>query len=95
MSGGGIEMEIRIIDGVRYAVRARNDESQTRRLHVSIPARLEGDQYRHSVPNLPDLTRRQMGLLRYRFTTDGWKTSSEARARLAHDEENRPVDRVR
>jgi hypothetical protein len=31
-----------------------------------------------------------LGLLRYRFTTDGWKTSSEARARMAHDEENRP-----
>jgi hypothetical protein len=90
LSGGGIEMEIRIIDGIRYAVRAWNDESQTRRLHVSIPARLEGDQYRHSVPNLADVTRRQLGLLCYRFTTDGWKTSSEARARLARDEENRP-----
>src|SRR6266849_5283199 len=52
MTGGGIEMEIRIIDGVRYAVRAKNDESQTRCLHVSIPARLEGDHYRHAVPNL-------------------------------------------
>ena len=91
MAGGGIEMEIRIIDGVRYAVRAWNDDSQTRRLRVSIPVRLEGDQYRHSVPNLPSLTGRQVGLLRYRFTTDGWKTNSEARARLAQDEENRPV----
>src|SRR5258707_2352371 len=58
MTGGGIEMEIRIIDGVRYAVRAKNDDSQTRRLHVSIPVRLEDDQYRHSVPNLRDLTTR-------------------------------------
>src|SRR5713226_5946351 len=91
MTGGGIEMEIRLIDGVRYAVRAWNDESQTRRLHVSIPARLEGDQYRHSVPNLPDLSRKQIGLLLYRCTTDGGKTSSEVRARLAHDEENQPV----
>ncbi len=91
MAGGGIEMEIRIIDGVRYAVRARNDDSQTRRLHVSIPARLEGDQYRHSVPNLPGLTGKHVGSLRYRCTTDGWKTSGEARARLAHDEENQPV----
>jgi hypothetical protein len=91
LSGGSIEMEIRIIDGVRYAVRAKNDESQTRRLHVSISTRLEGDQYRHSIPNLRGLTTRQVSLLRYRFTTDGWKTSSEARARLAHDEENRPL----
>ncbi len=91
MTGGGIEMEIRIIDGVRYGVRAWNDESQTRRLHVSIPAESEGDHYRHSVPNLHGLTGRQVGSLRYRFTTDGWKTSSEVRARLAHDEENRPL----
>jgi hypothetical protein len=91
MTGGGIEMEIRVVDGVRYAVRARNDDSQTRRLHVSIPVRLEGDQCRHSVPDLIDLTRREVGSLRYRFTTDGWKTSSEARARLVRDEENQPV----
>jgi hypothetical protein len=91
MTGGGIEMEIRIIDGVRYAVRAKNDESQTRRLHVSIPVRLEGDQYRHSVRNLPGLNGKQTNSLRYRFTTDGWKTSGEARGRLAQDEENRAV----
>ena len=90
MTGGCIEMEIRIIDGVRYAVRAKNDDRQTRRLHVSIPARLEGDGYRHSVPNLPGLSRKQIGALRYRFTTDGWKTSSEVRARLTQDDENRP-----
>jgi hypothetical protein len=91
MTGGGIEMEIRIIDGVRYAVRAKNDDSQTRRLHVSIPAEIEGDRYRHSVPNLPGLSRKQIGALRYHCTTDGWKTSGEVRARLAQDEENRPL----
>lgn len=91
MNGGGIELEIRIIDGVRYAVRAKNDASQTRRLHVSIPAEMEGDHYRHSVPNLPGLTRKQIGALRYHCTTDGWKTSSEVRARLAQDEEDRPA----
>ena len=90
MTGGGIEMEIRIIDGVRYAVRAKNDDSQTRRLCVSIPAEMEGDSYRHSVPNLPSLSRKQIGALRYHYTTDGWKTSSEVRARLVRDEENRP-----
>lgn len=90
MAGGGIEIEIRIIDGIRYAVRAWNDGGQTRRLHVSIPAVLEGDQYRHSVPRLGDLTSRQVDLLRYRWTTDGWKTTSEARARLTCDEENHP-----
>ena len=91
MTGGGIEMEIRIINGVRYAVRAKNDDSQTRRLHVSISARLEGDRYRHSVPTLRGLTRKQIGSLRYRFTTNRWKTSGEARALLALDKENRPL----
>jgi hypothetical protein len=91
MTGGGIEMEIRIIDGVRYAVRTWNDERQTRRLHVSIPVELTGDHHLHSVPNLPGVTKRQIAWLRYRFTTDGWKTSGEARARLTRDEENRPV----
>lgn len=90
MTGGIIEMEIRIIDGIRYAVRAKNDDGQTRRLHVSIPAEIEGNRYRHSVPNLPGLSRKQVGALRYHCTTDGWKTSSEVRARLAQDEENRP-----
>ena len=91
MTGGGIELQIRIIDGVRYGVRAKNDHRQSRRLHVSIPAEFEGDHYRHSVPSLPGLTSRQIGSLRYRFTTDGWKTSGEVRARLAPDEENRPL----
>ena len=91
LSGGGIEMEIRIIDGVRYAVRAWNDDNQTRRLHVSIPVHAESDLYRHSVPNLPGLTKREIGSIRYRFTTDGWSTSGEARARLAQDAENRPM----
>ena len=72
-------------------MRAKNDASQTRRLHVSIPAEMESDHYRHSVPNLPGLTSQQIGALRYHCTTDGWKTSSEVRARLAQDEENHPA----
>jgi len=91
VAGGGIEMEMRTIDGVNYSVKAWNDERQTRCLHVSIPVELTGDHCLHSIPNLPGVTKRQIGPLRYRFTTDGWKTSSEARARLARDEENRPV----
>jgi hypothetical protein len=90
MTGGGIELEIRIIDGVRYAVRAKNDDGQTRSLHVSIPAEIEGDCIRHSVPNLPGLSLKQIGALRYHFTTDGWKTSNEVRAQLAQDERDRP-----
>jgi hypothetical protein len=91
LPGGGIEIEIRIIDGVRYAVRAWNDECQSRRLHVSIPVELAGDHYRHSVRNLRGLTSRDLRLLRYHFTTDEWRTSGEARARLSRDNEDRPI----
>lgn len=35
---GGLETQIRTIDGVTYSVRAWNDRAQTRRLHVSNPA---------------------------------------------------------
>jgi hypothetical protein len=89
LPGGGIEIEIRIIEGVRYAVRAWNDDRQTRRLHVSIPVELAGNHCRHSVPNLRGLTSRDVRSLCYRFTTDEWRTSGEARARLGSDEENR------
>lgn len=37
LNDGGVETQIRTIDGVTYSVRAWNDRAQTRRLHVSIP----------------------------------------------------------
>jgi len=86
INGGGIEMEMRTIDGVSYSVRAWNDERQTRRLHVRLPADREHGAYLTSLPNLSRLTRRQIQSLRYRFTTDGWMNTGEARARLAQDE---------
>ena len=35
LGDGGLETQIRTIDGIRYSVRAWNDRAQTRRLHVS------------------------------------------------------------
>lgn len=34
---GGLETQIRTIDGIRYSVRAWNDRRQTRKLHLSVP----------------------------------------------------------
>ena len=79
---GGVELERRTIAGINYSVRAWNDWEQTRRLHVSIPVDCEGRYYLTAVPGLRRLTRPQLALLRYRFTTDGGKTAGAARARL-------------
>jgi hypothetical protein len=79
---GGVELEMRTIAGVNYSVRAWNDLEQTRRLHVNIPLDSDGGHYLTAVPGLPLLTKTQLASLRYRFTTNGWKTSGEAVARL-------------
>jgi hypothetical protein len=86
LEGGGIELEMRTIDGVSYSVRAWKSGTQTGRLHLSIPVESDGEQYLSAVPGLGPLTRQQIQALRYRFTTDGWKTSQEARARLTSNE---------
>ncbi len=91
IAGGGIETEMRTIDGVSYSVRSWNDRVQTRRLHVRVPVRREGGAYLTALQNLPRLTRRQIAALRYRFTTDGWLSHGEVRARLAQDERGEPA----
>ena len=79
---GGVEVELRTIAGINYSVRAWNDTPQTRRLHVSIPVDYQGRHYLTAVPGLGRLSKQQLAALRYRFTTDGWKTFGEARARV-------------
>jgi len=81
----GIELEMRTIDGIRYSVRAWNDQEQTRRLHVSIPVVRGGEHYSSAGLNPGRLTPRQIRVLRYRFTTDGWKSFGEISARLIRD----------
>ena len=82
LPGGGVELERRTIEGVSYSVRAWNDATQTRRLHVSIPVELKGEHYLSAVPSLPCLTKRQIQSLRYRFTTNGWQHDGDVGARL-------------
>lgn len=89
--GGGVELEMRTIQGVNYSVRVWNDERQTRRLHVSIPVEQQDNHLLTGVPNLPRLTKRQIPSLRYRFTTDGWKNRDEVIARLTAHECDGPI----
>jgi hypothetical protein len=84
--GGGIELEMRTIDGINYSVLAWHDKDQTRRVRVRIPIKREGLQYVCAVPGLGQLTKRRIYSLRFRYTTDGWKTSAEVRARLRCDD---------
>lgn len=86
LASGGIEIEMRTIDGVNYSVMCWNDQRQTRLLHVGIPAELKGDHYLSAVPGLSRLTKRQIDSLRYRFTFDGGKTCGQARARLLDED---------
>jgi hypothetical protein len=86
LSGGGVDLQMRMIDGIQYSVRAWNDEMQTRRLHVSVPAVFDGTYCLTAIPKFRRLTRRQIRRLCYRFTTDGWKSFGEAHAALVDDE---------
>jgi hypothetical protein len=88
---GGLELEMRTVDGISYSVRAWNNARQTRRLHVCLPVERRRGVYLTALPNLPRLTRRQIQSLRYRYTTDEWATSGEVGAHLASDERKNPI----
>ena len=84
--GGGVELQMRTIESINYSVRAWNDEKQTRMIHVAIPVRRQNAYYTTHLPGLARLTKSQIQSVRYRFTTDGWLTSGEARGSVIHDE---------
>ena len=72
----GLELQIRVIDGIRCSVRAWNDPEQERCLHVSAPV----ERALRSCPSSsgPDPGNIQLrATLRYRFTTKGWASSSD------------------
>ena len=72
---GGIESQILVVEGVRYAVRSGF-------LHVSIPVRCEGSAYKTSIDCFPILTEAAVRRLRLRFTTNAWETAEESPAVL-------------
>jgi len=87
---GGIDIERRTIDGIDHAVRAYEDGR--RRLMVEIPLGETGFAL-DSMPGRPQLTEQQASNLRYRFTTDDWKTTQEAPAAITKDEDGKRVVR--
>lgn len=92
LSRGGVELEMRTLEGVNYSVRAWNDSQQTRRLHISIPVERSREHFVTGVSNLPRLTEHQISSLRYRFTTDGWKSCAEVGARPTQDEDGLTIE---
>ncbi len=85
LSNGVMEIEMRTIDAVNYSVKAWNDGDQKRRLLISIPLKRRGSRYLTPIPSLPELAAHQINLVRFRFTTDGWKTASEVKGHLVRD----------
>ncbi|PYS77227.1 MAG: hypothetical protein DMF66_10595 [Acidobacteria bacterium] len=90
MNDGGFELQRRTIDGINYAVRAWNDEMQTRCLHVSLAVERASNGYVTSLPGAPRLSGRQIKSLRYRFMIDG-AASGEVGARLIRDEQDQLI----
>jgi hypothetical protein len=79
---GGVELEMRTINGVNYSITAWNGEPLACRLLVSIPVTREGTSYLTPLPDFPHLTRRQIQSLRYRFTIDDGANKGEVGAHL-------------
>jgi len=98
MANGSVELQIRTIHGVRYAVRAWHERPRRRWLHVRLLLSRCGDGYCTDLPGRPYLSERQASALRYHYSTNGWKTSASIRGQLGTDEVGRPAidfDRVR
>ena len=86
---GGLELQARVIEGIRFSVRAWDDKKQTRRLHICIPVERNGSNYITGLPDHPCLTPHQIRSLSYRITTDAWASWREITARLRRDGEGR------
>lgn len=91
IADNGIELNVRVIDGIHYSVRAWSNRAQTCSLHVSIPVKQEEGNYRTRFPEKPFLTAREIQSLRYKYTTDSWVSSDEVAAQIELDEKGQTV----
>lgn len=91
LDDGGLEVQVRVIEGIRYAVRARRTCARVCSLHVGIPAERVGACYRTSLPRLSSLSEAQVRSLRLTCTTDEWATSSTVAAHVERDERGQPL----
>jgi hypothetical protein len=80
LEDGALELQIHVVDGVRYSVRAWNNSENRRSLHVSAPLELIRESL-HRASGAGTAQSCACGL-RYRFTTDGWASSSETAVHL-------------
>jgi hypothetical protein len=85
MNDGGLELEMRTIDGINYSVKAWADRKQTRQLQVSMTVKRVGKYYVTPLLGQPHLTKRQIPLLRYHFTIDNRVDEQMVGARLSKD----------
>jgi hypothetical protein len=91
LGDGGFELERQTVDGIDYSIKAWNDRSQRRGLHVSVTIERAGDYFETPLPGLPRLRPGQIRSLRYHFTTDGWATSRIVDTNLEKDVAGRMV----
>jgi len=96
LADGGLETQARTVAGIDYSVRCYGEHK--RRLHLEFP--ITGDDSKgYVMPSLrvegetqpPHLHRDQIEALSYRFTTDGWKTVQEVRAKISQGADGKPV----
>jgi hypothetical protein len=93
-SGNGVfRAARRTLAGVTYCLSLRDDEGRKPRLQVSLMVERDGDRYLTSLPEIACLTKARIRSLRYRFTTDGWASTGEVRARLVEDEQEQLIIR--
>jgi hypothetical protein len=88
LEDGALELQIRVVDGIRYSVRAWNDSQERRSLHVSTPLDLILEHLPHPHGGTSEAQSCACGL-RYRFTTNDWESSSETAVHLDIDPETR------
>ena len=79
---GFIELQKRIMGGISYSVLAWNNEKQARQLRIAIPLSRVGLNYVVEIQDQKVLSAQEVEALRYRYSTDEWKTSGTVRGRM-------------
>jgi hypothetical protein len=87
----GLETQIRTLDGIRYSVRAWNDQKKSRSLHVTIPLVRDNAGFSLDLTGGSQLSREHIQSLLFEFTVDGWANSQQRWFQMAVDESGQEV----